>query len=177
VPVKPSRAGRCPDVVYGPPVTCGAFAKGARARATLALTSGSVIFCRDSMASVSVSPDCRAKCWFRNACPGVAPGEVVLRRGPEPRPQHDERGHRGDPHQHGDPAMPITGASQSAQARAQLSTSPPQARARSVEPRPRSGDTSLPRVLPPPTPSVVRLPPPALPRPPVGSPACPVGRT
>src|SRR6266516_2362041 len=44
--------------------------------------------------------------------PGVAPGEVVLRRGPEPRPQCDERGHPGDPYQHGDPAMPIAGASQ-----------------------------------------------------------------
>src|SRR5437588_776538 len=41
----------------------------------------------------------------------VAPMEVVLGRGPEPRPQRDERGHPGDPHQYRDPAMPITGAS------------------------------------------------------------------
>ena len=68
-------AARCPGVAYGPatPVTCGAVANGARAWVTRALTAGSVIFCCDSMASVSVSPDCRAKCWFSSVCPGSLP--------------------------------------------------------------------------------------------------------
>ena len=62
-------------MVYGPdtPVTCGAVLNGARARMTRVCTAGSVIFCRDSMASVSVSPDCRAKCWFSSVCPGSLP--------------------------------------------------------------------------------------------------------
>ena len=54
-------------------MTCGAFANGASAWATRVFTAGSVIVCRDSMASVSVSPDCRAKCWFSSVCPGSLP--------------------------------------------------------------------------------------------------------
>src|SRR5690348_3627777 len=42
--------------------------------------------------------------------PRVAPGEVVLRRGPEPRPQRDQRRHPGDPDQHGNPAVPVAPA-------------------------------------------------------------------
>ena len=62
-------------MVYGPatPVTCGAWPNGARACVTRALTAGSVIFRCESMASVSVSPDCRAKCWFSSTCPGSLP--------------------------------------------------------------------------------------------------------
>ncbi len=32
-----------------------------------------MIFSCDRMASVSASPDCRAKCWFSTACPGSLP--------------------------------------------------------------------------------------------------------
>ena len=54
-------------------VTCGARANGASAPVTRARTAGEVMGAADSMASVSVSPDCRAKCWFSSVCPGSLP--------------------------------------------------------------------------------------------------------
>ena len=68
-------ADRCPGVSYGSatPVTCGACRNGASAPVTLACTAGDVIVASERIASVSVSPDCRAKCWFSSVCPGSLP--------------------------------------------------------------------------------------------------------
>jgi hypothetical protein len=62
-------------VSYGSatPVTCGACRNGASAPVTLARTAGDVIVASERIASVSVSPDCRAKCWFSSVCPGSLP--------------------------------------------------------------------------------------------------------
>ena len=70
----PSR-DTCPGVVYGSvtAVTCGACSNGTSALATCARTAGAVTGCAELIASVSESPDCRAKCWLSSVCPGSAP--------------------------------------------------------------------------------------------------------
>ena len=64
-----------PGASYGPvtAVTCAARANGASAPVTRARTAGEVTGAADSMASVSVSPDWRGKCWLSSACPGSLP--------------------------------------------------------------------------------------------------------
>ena len=68
-------AATCPGVAYGSvtPVTCGACRNGASAPVTLACTAGEVTVASERIASVSVSPDCRAKCWLSSVWPGSLP--------------------------------------------------------------------------------------------------------
>ena len=68
-------ADTCPGTVYGSvtPVTPAALRNGTRAAATRARTAADVIPSSDRMASVSVSPDCAAKCSLSSVCPGSFP--------------------------------------------------------------------------------------------------------
>jgi hypothetical protein len=79
----PSR-DTCPGVVYGSvtPVTCGALLKGASALTTRASTAGVVTSVSDLIASVRVSPDCRAKCWLSSVCPASEPLNVLSAAAP-----------------------------------------------------------------------------------------------
>jgi hypothetical protein len=65
-------AARWPGVPYGSLtlVTPGACRNGSSALLTRASTAGDVIGAPERMASVSVSPDCAAKCSLSSVCPG-----------------------------------------------------------------------------------------------------------
>ena len=73
-----------PGVVYGSvtAVTCAALRKGPSAPVTRALTRADVIGSADRMASVSVSPDCRGKCWLRMVWPLSVPEKLLLAGAP-----------------------------------------------------------------------------------------------
>ena len=73
-----------PGVVYGSDteVTCGAARKGPSAPVTRAFTPVEVIGSADRIASVSVSPDCRGKCWLRMVWPLSRPAKLLLAGAP-----------------------------------------------------------------------------------------------
>jgi hypothetical protein len=63
-------------------VTSGACRNGVSARVTRALTAGDVIAACDRIASVSVSPDWRAKCSLSRVCPGSLPVKLLFAAAP-----------------------------------------------------------------------------------------------
>ena len=93
-------AETCPGVVYGSvtPVTCGACRNGVSAPERMACTAGDVIVASERIASVSVSPDCRAKCWLSSVCPGSLPVKSFCASAPNRVHSVISARHPGDPH-------------------------------------------------------------------------------